>query len=141
MMLPPDMEMWACKYLRDTLRTRGYDVEVARTESAELESSTLTRPLIIVRDDSGSQRSLVSYDRSLGVSVLGGTRQDSADTSALARTVMAIMSADAIADAPDSPVAAVQRDGCRGPYSVSEKQDLTRMYMTIEYTVIGKSFN
>ena len=139
MMLPPDIELWATAYLRGRLSYLGHDVEVSNKEPAALDASSMTRPLVGVRDDSGAQTSVVTYDRSLGISVLSGTRQDDQGTGDLARLVMAVMSDDSVAEADGSPVAAVVRDGCKGPYSVAETQDLHRKYMTVEYSVVGET--
>lgn len=138
-MVPPDMELWATAYLRDRLTALGHDVEVSNKEPASLGASSMTKPLIVVRDDSGAQTSAVTYDRSLGISVLSGTRQDDQEAGYLARLVMSIMADDSVAEADGSPVAAVELDGCRGPYSVAETQDLHRKYMTVEYSVVGET--
>jgi len=139
MITPPDMELWATGYLRAELAALGRDVEVSNKEPAALDASSMEKPLIVVRDDSGSQTSAVTYDRSLGISVLYGTRQDDQGAGDLARKVMAIMADDAVAETEGSPVAAVVRDGCNGPYSVIEAQDLHRKYMTVEYSVVGET--
>jgi hypothetical protein len=137
MITPPDMELWATKYIRSCLSSLGYDVEVSNKEPEDLSAADMTRPLVVIRDDSGAQESAVTYDRSLGVSVLWGSRQDDKTTGDIARLVMAIMADDGIAEAAGSPVASVERDGCNGPYSVTEQQDLHRKYMTVEYTIVG----
>lgn len=50
---------------------------------------------------------------------------------------MAIMTDDAIVEAVGSPVAAVDWDGCNGPYPVVEELDVARRYGTVQYTVVG----
>lgn len=137
MMTPPDMELWATRYIRDCLTSLNYDVEVSNKEPDDLSAASMTRPLVVVRDDSGPQESVVTYDRSLGISVLWGSHQNDQATGDLARLVMAIMADDGITEADGSPIAAVVRDGCNGPYSVVEEQDLHRKYMTVEYIIVG----
>lgn len=139
MMVPPDMELWATSYLRAQLKALGKDAEVSNKEPADLTADTMTRPLVVIRDDSGPQTSAVTYGRSLGISVLAGSHQDDQTTGDLARTVMALMADDVVAEAEGSPVAAVVWDGCNGPYSVIEAQDLHRKYMTVEYSVVGET--
>jgi hypothetical protein len=137
MITPPDMELWATQYLRGCLTSLGYDIEVSNKEPESLSAADMTRPLVVIRDDSGPQESAVTYDRSLGISVLWGSRQDDKETGDVARLIMALMADDGIAEAQGSPVASVEHDGCNGPYSVSEQQDLHRKYMTVEYTIVG----
>lgn len=134
--IAPDLEMWLTIYLRKVLKAEAVDAEVSNKEPTELRSSP-PRPLIIVRDDSGPRISHVTYLRALGVSVLAGTRMNDRPANDLARLVIAILTDDAIAQAPGSPIAAVEWAGCRGPYRVVEKIDVARRYSTIEYTVIG----
>jgi hypothetical protein len=137
MITPPDMELWATKYIRSCLLSLGYDVEVSNKEPESLSAAAMTRPLVIVRDDSGPQESAVTYERSLGISVLWGSHQDDKKTGDIARLIMALMADDGVSQAEGSPVASVERDGCNGPYSVAEQQDLHRKYMTVEYTIVG----
>lgn len=134
--LPPDVEAWLVTYLRSELATAGRPVEVGNKEPADLQVP-LTRPLVVVRDDAGPKSSPVTFDRSVGVSVLGGSRSDDYSTKDLARLVFAILTEDAICQAPASPFAAVSWDGCNGPYTVPEDHDVTRCYMTVEYTAVG----
>jgi hypothetical protein len=130
------MELWTCTYLRTTLRTLGHDTEVGNKEPATLKNP-LARPLIIVRDDSGARGSAVTFDRSLGVSVLAGTRQNDRPANDLARLVYAVLTDEDIALVEGSPIAAVVWDGCNGPYPVEEDHDVARRYMTIQYTAVG----
>lgn len=132
----PDMEMWVVNYLRATLTAEGESVQVSNKEPASL-SLPLTKPLIVVRDDSGPRASHVTFDRSLGVNVLAGTRLNDLAANTLARKVMAILTDEAIIEAPGSPIASIEWDGCNGPYPVTENLDVARRYGTVQYTVIG----
>ena len=133
---PPDLEMWLSTYLRAILADEGLDVQVSNKEPADLKLP-LKKPLVVLRDDSGSRMSHVSFDRSLGVSVLAGSRMNDQPANTLARTVSAILTDDEIILADGSPVAAVEWDGCNGPYPVAESLDVARRYLTIQYTVVG----
>lgn len=132
----PDVEMWLVNYVRATLAAEGDSVQVSNKEPADLQLPR-TRPLIVVRDDSGNRESHVTFDRSIGVSVLAGTRMNDLPANTLARTVMAILTDDEIVSAPGSPIASVEWDGCNGPYPVMESLDVARRYLTVQYTVIG----
>lgn len=136
LVLPPDMEHWTCTYLRTTLRAMGNDVEVGNKEPSNLKTP-LTRPLIVVRDDSGARGSQVTFDRSMGVSVLAGTRENDLQANELARLVFAVLTDEDIAVVDGSPIAAVVWDGCNGSYPVEEDHDVARRYMTVQYTVVG----
>ena len=133
---PPDLELWVATYLRAALVAEGHAVQVGNKEPAAA-AFPLSKPLVIVRDDSGVRESAVTFDRSLGVSVLEGQRSNDRPANDLARLVASILMDDAIALVDGSPVAAVQWDGCNGPYAVTDSLDVARRYMTVEYTVVG----
>lgn len=132
--LPPDMELWLTGYLRAALEADGEDVEVDAKEPDEL-VTPLERPLVIVRDDSGSRTEAITFDRQVGISVLAGTRTDDREARRLARLAYAIATDLDIALAAGSPVAAVT--GANGPYGVADDQDVSRRYFTVSYSVVG----
>lgn len=132
----PDLELWLTQYLRGALAVEGLDVQVSNKEPTNL-SLPLKRPLIVIRDDSGSRLSAITFDRSIGVSVLAGTKTNDKAANDLARMVAGILTDDTIIDAPDSPIAAIDWDGCNGPYAVAGNLDVARRYSTVQYTVIG----
>ena len=132
----PDLELWVTTYLRGVLTGQGLSVQVSNKEPADL-TVPLSRPLVVVRDDSGVRLSQVTFDRSLGVSVLEGTRMNDRPANDLARLVQAVLTDDAIITAPGSPVAAVQWSGCNGPYPVVDDLDVARRYSTVQYTIVG----
>lgn len=136
LVLAPDMELWLTSYLRATLANLGHTVDVGNKEPSTLKTP-LACPLVVIRDDSGPRLSQVTFDRSIGVSVLAGSRQNDRPANDLARLVVAILTDDAIITAPGSPIAAVDYDGCNGPYPVQDDQDVARRYATIAYTVMG----
>ena len=136
LVVAPDLELWLTGYLRDVLSMDGLDVQVSNKEPANL-GLPLTRPLVVVRDDSGVRLSQVTFDRSLGVSVLAGTRLNDRPANDLARLVQAVLTDDVIVGAEGSPVAAVQWSGCNGPYPVVDDLDVARRYSTVQYTIVG----
>jgi len=138
--LPPDLELWATAYARAVLPTRTLQlvdtskVKVSNKEPAEGEFPDL---LVVFRDDGGPMKSIVSGTRTMGISVLAGTRKFDVPARELARLVFAIFTDQSLPliGGPDCPVVSV--DGSWGPYPVTESQDRTRMYSSVEYTVVG----
>lgn len=131
-MTPPDLEEWLCAYIRSIT---GF--ETTNKEPTDLKTP-LTAPLIIVRDDSGTMLSQVTFDRSIGVSILAGSRQDDWQTNHTAREIAGILFDDDIALADGSPIAAITRSGCNGPYAVVEPLNVSRRYLTAQYVVVGQ---
>lgn len=131
-MTPPDLEEWLCAYLREQT-----GIETSNKEPTALKMP-LTAPIVVVRDDSGPMLSQVTFDRSVGVSVLAGSRQDDWEANRIAREVAGILFDDAIALAEGSPIAAVTRTGCNGPYAVTEPLNVSRRYLTAQYVVVGE---
>ncbi len=133
---PPDLEQWLTDYVRQVASVEDIDVEVGNKEPEDL-SLPLPRPLIVIRDDSGPKLSRVTFDRSIGATVLGGSRQDDGPTNDLARWLAALLHDPDIVLEPDCPIAAVVEDGCNGPYAVPESLDVARRYMTAQYVAAG----
>jgi hypothetical protein len=130
--LPPDLELYLTQYLRPLLPA----ARVANKEPGDL-ATPLKQPVVIVRDDSGPKGSPVTFDRSVGVTVLAGDKTADKTANDLARLVYAHLTDPDICTADGSPVAAVADEGCNGPYAVQDDHDYARRYMTIEYTVVG----
>lgn len=133
---PPILELWLTRYVRTVVlpalgRT---DVEVTNKEPAEGE---FPAALIVIRDDSGTSESIITSERSVGVSVLEGTRLHDMPALTLAGSVFAWLTDRElpIEAGPDCPIAAVRETN--GPYSVPEAQDRTRIYFTTSYVVVG----
>ena len=134
--VPPDVELFLTGWLRAALKRRGLDVEVSNKEPADL-SFPLTRPLIVVRDEGGTQTEIVTYSRGVTFNVLGGTRQDVKPTMDLARLVYALAVSGSVCLAEGSPIAAVDRTSGRGPYLVNDTADTARAYLTVDYFIVG----
>lgn len=132
MLTPPDLEAWLCSYIRSSIP----DIEVDNKEPWKY-SLPLVKPLVVVRDDSGSRMSHVTFDRSVGVSVIAGTKRRDKQANDLARQIEALLTDDHIVFAEGSPIASVTWDGCFGPYAVADDLDVARRYMTVQYTVVG----
>ena len=134
-LLPPDLEAWLCGFVRDVvLPGAGLDAAVSNKEPAD---GVFPAALVVIRDDSGPRASIVTQTRSVGVSVLAGTRLLDAPAIDLARPVFAALTDEAlpVVGGRSCPIAAVT--GFYGPYRVAEPQDRTRVYFTAEYAVVG----
>lgn len=128
-LVPPDLEAFLCSYLRAVLAC-----EVANREPAQWDGAT---PLVVVRDDGGTKTGPTTLDRSIGVTVHAGTRQDTQPAMVLARRAYAALTSSTVAWEKGSPVAAVIDDGCTGPYRVDDAHDASACYLTVEYSVVG----
>lgn len=127
--VPPDIELFLTGYLRavlgvacDNKQPSGWD---GRGE------------LVVVRDDGGAKTGLVTFDRSVGVTVYAGTRQDTERAMTLAQRAFAALTCPTIVAEKGSPIAAVTDDGCNGPYRVNDDHDVSACYLTVEYSVVG----
>lgn len=131
--LPPDMEAWLCGYLRNRLP----DVAGLQAGNKRPQDYRGSYPLIVVRDDGGSQSDRIMFDRSIGVTVTGWTRSNDRPCKDLARRVYGLLTDDSIPFAAGSPVAAVVEQGCNGPYPVTDDLDVACYYLTVEYSAAG----
>ena len=121
----PDVELWACGWLRTALdaRTEPYadGVKVGTTVPNP-------RParLVTIRRDGGPRLDTVRESARIGVNVWAGTEQDASDLAALVRALLW--------SAPDgAPVCRVVE--LSGPSPVADDQP--RRYMTFELIVKG----
>ncbi|WP_424446450.1 hypothetical protein [Microbacterium sp. CH-015] len=133
---PPDLELWLTGYVRSLAASEAIQATVTNKEPADL-STPLVRPLIVIRDDSGSRLSHVTFDRSIGWSVLAGTRMNDQPANDLARWLAGVLFDLELPLVEGSPIASVEVDGCLGPYAVTEQLDVARRYGTAQYTVVG----
>lgn len=133
---PPDLELWLTGYVRSLAATEGVQATVTNKEPATL-ALPLTKPLIVIRDDSGNRQSQVTFDRSIGWSVLAGSKQNDKPANDLARWLAGILFDLDLPIVDGSPIAAVDPTGCNGPYPVADQLDVARRYGTAQYTVVG----
>lgn len=127
---PPDLELFLTGYLRAVL-----GIECDNKQPDGWDGST---PLAVVRDDGGQKTGLVTFDRSVGVTVYAGTRQDTQPAMELARRAYAALTSPTIAWEKGSPIAAVVDEGCNGPYRIDDDHDASACYLTAEYSVVGE---
>ena len=133
---PPDLELWLTGYVRARAAAEGQTVTVGNKEPDRL-SLPLVKPLIVIRDDSGSRLGWTTFDRSIGATVLAGTRQNDRPANDLARWLAGVLMDDEIVLAEGSPFASVDWGGCNGPYAVADPLDVARRYMTVQYIASG----
>jgi hypothetical protein len=110
------------------------DVQFDRVES-DPTSGPFPARLVVFRDDSGQVDPLITAERSVGVSVLAGTKEDPAEAKAIALMVLAL--APRIPGLETgNPVTAFR--GAFGPYAVTENQPRARQYLTLTLAVAGR---
>jgi len=132
---PADLERWLTSYLRTELAALALAADVGNKEPDTLTATS--PPLVVVRADLGAKRSAVSFDASVGYSVLAGTRKHDAPANDLVRIVYGIVTDDAMLVAPGSPFASIDAERITGPYAVQEPQDKARRYFTVPYVTVG----
>lgn len=133
---PPDLVDWLTGYVRSLAADEGLTVQVGSKEPPTLKLP-LAKPVIVIRDDSGPRLSHTTFDRSIGASVLAGTRLNDKPANDLARWLAGVLFDLDLPLVDGTPIASVDPDGCNGPYSVNEELDVTRMYLTAQYVVSG----
>lgn len=134
------MEAWLTGYLRAVLKGRGLDAQVGNKEPPDLGTRLpLLKPLVVIRDDSGPWLEMPTFDCSIGVSVLAGTRLNDKPANDLAQVVAGVLQSDRICLVDGSPIAAVVRSGSTGPVAVPERVDVARRYFTAQYVGVGVS--
>ena len=133
---PPDLELWLVGYVRAAASADRITVDVDNKEPPKL-ALPMSRPLIVIRDDSGARLNHTTFDRSIGATVLGGTRLLAKPVGDIARWLSGVLNDEAIVLAPNSPIATVDWDGSNGPYAVPEQLDVARLYQTAQFVVSG----
>lgn len=132
----PDLDLWLTDYVRSLAATEGKIVDVGNKEPPTL-TIPLKKPLIVIRVDSGSRLSHVTFDMSVGASVLAGSRQNDKPARDLALWLASILHDDELPQVAGSPIASVEWSGCNAPSAVTDPLDVSRQYLTAQYVVIG----
>ena len=93
--------------------------------------------LLVIRDDGGPETSAVTGERSVGLSVLAGTKLAPKRASDLIRVVLALTvllpAPDVPGQSPRNPISAVLERN--GPFAVDEAQDRARRFATVVFAV------
>lgn len=127
-----DLELYLTGRFREELADRGRaNVVVANREQYT------TAPQLIVRDNSGPTRSVVSAERDVSLSVLAGTKAAPQPAMDLARLVTALAGTFAGLE-PGNPIAHVPEDGVNGPFWVPEDATYARTLTTVTFIVVGQ---
>lgn len=139
---PPDLEAWATGYTRALLASRELaSIDDLTTVEVSNKWPGIDVPFpdaaVIFRDDGGPKTSIVTWTRSLGVSVLAGTRHYDEPARDLAWMLFGALTDESLPliGGPGCPITAV--DDTSGPYPVTESQDRTLIYFTVTYAVFG----
>lgn len=132
----PDLEQYLCDWTRSRVPLRG--VTPAWVSNTERPSGAGGPPKvgeihIVYRDDAGPERDILMKDSSIGVTVIGHTRQVMKPAKDLARYLLARVVGEL--PAPGSPIADVQVTA--GPYSVPSDNDEARIYAVLDVTTVG----
>jgi hypothetical protein len=133
---PPNLMLWLTGYVRARAAAESISVAVGNKEPPKL-TLPLAKPLILLRDDSGPRLSQVTFDRSIGASVLDGSKLNDTPAEELSLWLAGVLFDKGIALVDGSPIASVEFDGCNGPYPVTESLDVARRYLVAQYTVVG----
>lgn len=131
---PPDLELWLCSWIRRKVT----DVPGLTVGNKVPAGYLAQHPLIVVRDDSGPKLSPVTFDRSVGVSVYMGSRQNGKAARDLAARLFALLTDDPnllYGFADGSPIIGITDEGCTGPHQVDDPLAAAVFYSTFEYTV------
>lgn len=135
--IPPDLELFLTGWLRSNIT----DIPGLQVGNRIPDGYDGSYPLVVVRDDGGTQSAnRVTFDRSIGVNVLGWTRNDTKPCRDLAARVYGVLTGEPgilIGFAEGSRICAVVPDGCNGPYPVGEDTAWCHYYMTAEYSTAG----
>jgi hypothetical protein len=108
-------------------------VEVDNKEPAD---PPFPAKLLVIRDDGGPASSQVTGERSVGLTVLAGSKLAPKDANDLIRIVLALVVLIPAPDAgetPRNPVSAVLERN--GPFPVVEEQDRARRFATVVFAV------
>ncbi|GGL76973.1 hypothetical protein GCM10009706_14270 [Curtobacterium citreum] len=131
-----DLEQYLCDRFRAELAARGRsDVLVSNREPGPNESAPAA--MLIVRDNSGPSKSMISAERDVNLSVLAGTKAAPKPAMDLARLVTAL-AGDLAGLEPGNPIAHVPEDGVNGPYWVPEDAVYARTLTTVTFVVVGQ---
>lgn len=132
----PDLELWLTDLVQQLAAADSIEVDVGNKEPSNLQLP-IERPLIVIRDDSGARLDWTTFNRSIGATVLAGTKLNDQPANDLGRWLAAILHDNGLVDVDGSPIAFVDWDGCNGPYAVAEELDVARRYLTAQYVVTG----
>jgi hypothetical protein len=110
-------------------------VQFDRVEPDAASGEPFPARLVVFRDDSGPSDLLGTGERSIGVSVLAGTKEDPTEAKQIALMVHALAPRLPAVEA-GNPITALR--GRNGPYAVAENQPRARQYLTLTLAVAGR---
>jgi len=129
-----NLELFLTSWFRAALEARPEpvtdDVEVDRVER-----EPLPEKLVVIRDDGGPDDWFLTGERSVGVSVLAGTRENPDPAKVIAAICSALAWTIPSTD-PGNPVSAVL--GVTSPVMVPESAERARVYLVLNLAVVGR---
>lgn len=129
-----DLENFLCDWYRARLGSAPAYPGIVFSNVAPGPTEVWPAWLVVFRDDGGRRTSLLTAERSVGVTVYGGSRRVTLATAGLARSVFAL--AEQLAEAgPDTPVTALLDS--ISPSHVREDADRARFYGTLQLAVVA----
>lgn len=129
-----DLELFLTSWYRARILSRPEPV-CAGVVVNRVEPTTLPAKLIVIRDDGGPETSFLTGERSIGVSILAGTKANPKDAKDLANIAYALRSQIPSTD-PANPVSALVDS--TAPVMVPEAQERARVYFTLTLAVAGR---
>lgn len=129
-----DLELFLTSWYRPRMLARPESV-CAGLLVNRVESEPLPKKLMVIRDDGGPETSILTGERSVGITLLAGTKSNPKDAKALANIAYALRSQIASPD-PSNPVAALIDS--TAPVMVPEPQERARVYFTLTLAVAGR---
>lgn len=129
-----DLEAFLVSWYRSRILARPEPV-CAGVQVDRVEFGPLPSKLIVVRDDGGPETSFLTGERSVGVSILAGSKANPKDAKDLANIAYTLRSQIASTD-PANPVSALLDS--TSPVMVPEAQERARVYFTLTLAVAGR---
>lgn len=129
-----DLELFLTSWYRSRILARPEPV-CTGVSVDRVEYEPLPEKLIVIRDDGGPETSILTGARSVGVTILAGSKANPKDAKDLARIAYALRSQIPSTD-PANPVSAVLDS--TAPVMVPEAQERARVYFTLNLAVAGR---
>lgn len=137
--LHADLEEFLPAWYRAAFEDRAedycQDVQFDRVEPDAATGEPFPARLVVFRDDSGPVGLLGTAERSVGVSILAGTKEDPTEAKQIALMVLALAPLIPAVE-PGNPVSALR--AATGPFAVAENQPRARQYLTLTLAVAGQ---
>jgi hypothetical protein len=134
-----DLELFLTGWYRAAFadREEDYTVEVEFDRVEPPPGQPFPKRLVVIRDDGGNDTSVVTMERSVGITALAGTKEDPRDALNIVRMCLALATRIPGIE-PGNPVAALVENSRTGPFLVPEEQPHARAYGTLSLVTFGQ---